>query len=269
MKLSNMPYSNFGEFERKRTPVIESRKNLIIESARRVDSKNTQNINIPVHSKNVNSNFNTNKYPQAIQQSNQKSPKEEYHFAEKPLKRCNSTGRVLIQNYKEQATKCKNNPNPEENKDNSYVTNNSRVSNVSSAGMYLNRRHRETQEKINKMRMQKFTEETTQMKFKPNISENSKKIIEKLVVKETNNSRIYPNGQEDSNYNRNVNNSNSKEINSMTHSKSHKNLLTKNSSTKQLTTKLNKTIEEMQDYKKIIEKREVREEEVSVFILIV
>lgn len=50
-----------------------------------------------------------------------------------------------------------------------------------SVSTYLNRRHRETQEKVNKARMEKYLSEKQQAPFKPYISENSRKIVENLI----------------------------------------------------------------------------------------
>ena len=51
---------------------------------------------------------------------------------------------------------------------------------------YLDRRHKESQEKINKLRSYISTSETQNMTFKPKISNNSKLIVEKLINQEDN-----------------------------------------------------------------------------------
>ena len=60
----------------------------------------------------------------------------------------------------------------------------SKLSNKSMVQAYLDRRHLETQQKINKLRHEKFHQEASELRFKPNISENSKRIINNLVSKE-------------------------------------------------------------------------------------
>jgi hypothetical protein len=83
-------------------------------------------------------------------------------------------------------------------KDNSQISNNndysnnynndysliSRISNRSSVQNYLDRRHIEAKQKINKLRMDKLNQESSELKFKPKISENSKKIVQNLVKKD-------------------------------------------------------------------------------------
>lgn len=53
--------------------------------------------------------------------------------------------------------------------------------NKPSVSSYLDRRHRESQEKINKLRHELNFSECQNITFKPKISENSKKIVEKLI----------------------------------------------------------------------------------------
>lgn len=60
----------------------------------------------------------------------------------------------------------------------------SKLSNKSMVQAYLDRRHLETQQKLSKIRHEKFTQESSELRFKPLISENSKKIIQNLVNKE-------------------------------------------------------------------------------------
>lgn len=60
----------------------------------------------------------------------------------------------------------------------------SKFSNKSMVQTYLDRRHLETQQKINKLRHEKLTQESSELRFKPLISENSKKIIKNLISKE-------------------------------------------------------------------------------------
>jgi len=50
-----------------------------------------------------------------------------------------------------------------------------------SVGSYLDRRHRETQEKMNRIRNEMYNTENQNMTFKPKISDNSQKIVEKLI----------------------------------------------------------------------------------------
>ena len=70
-------------------------------------------------------------------------------------------------------------------KENSYFSiNNSKISNSGSIHSYLDRRHQETQHKVNLMRMQKHKIESDNMQFKPKISDNSKKIIDNLIKRE-------------------------------------------------------------------------------------
>ena len=70
-------------------------------------------------------------------------------------------------------------------KENSYlICNNSKISNNTSIKSYLERRHQESQQKINLMRIQKLKHETENMQFKPKISENSKKIINQIIKRE-------------------------------------------------------------------------------------
>jgi hypothetical protein len=61
-------------------------------------------------------------------------------------------------------------------------SNQSRKSNnsVSSVSNYLDKRHQQTQEKLNKIKMEKIKKETEELKPVPKISENSKKIVENL-----------------------------------------------------------------------------------------
>jgi hypothetical protein len=74
-----------------------------------------------------------------------------------------------------------------QSKENSYFTNNkSNLSNTPSVQTYLDRRHQETQQKINQMKMEKFKRETENMQFRPRISDNSKKIIDNLIKREMN-----------------------------------------------------------------------------------
>ena len=57
----------------------------------------------------------------------------------------------------------------------------------SSVSMYLNRRHRESQEKINKIKHEKYAQEKQQMTFKPQISNNSRLIVENLLSQDKSN----------------------------------------------------------------------------------
>ena len=59
--------------------------------------------------------------------------------------------------------------------------NDSRTSKKSSVSMYLERRHRESQEKLNKLRAEINYYQENDMTFKPKISDNSQKIVERLV----------------------------------------------------------------------------------------
>lgn len=60
----------------------------------------------------------------------------------------------------------------------------SKLSNKSMAQAYLDRRHLETQQKINRLRHEKQTQESSELRFKPVISHKSKKIIKNLITKE-------------------------------------------------------------------------------------
>jgi len=60
----------------------------------------------------------------------------------------------------------------------------SKFSNKSTVQGYLDRRHLETQQKINRLRHERLSQESTELKFKPVISENSKKIVKNLITKE-------------------------------------------------------------------------------------
>lgn len=59
--------------------------------------------------------------------------------------------------------------------------NDSRTSKKSSVSVYLERRHRESQEKLNKLRAEINYYQENDMTFKPKISDNSQKIVERLV----------------------------------------------------------------------------------------
>lgn len=133
----------------------------------------------------------------------------------------------------------------------------SKLSNKSMVQAYLDRRHLETQQKINRLRHERFSQESTELKFKPVISENSKKIVKNLITKENavkilnhnpillgnrdNKYNFENNG--DFEYNKNsFNNINYNNYNNTTHSK-------------QKTVSKDK-FSQLDDYKKIAEKRE-------------
>jgi hypothetical protein len=54
-----------------------------------------------------------------------------------------------------------------------------------SVDLYLQRRHTETQEKIRKLKNEKMRNETLELRDRPKISENSRKIVEKIVSTQT------------------------------------------------------------------------------------
>jgi len=60
----------------------------------------------------------------------------------------------------------------------------SKLSNKSTSQAYLDRRHLESQQKINRLRHEKLTHESTELRFKPVISQNSKKILKNIISKE-------------------------------------------------------------------------------------
>lgn len=193
------------------------------------------------------------------------------------MKRCNSTGKALLQQYQQNKQNETSNVNTNyiptrsrlntghnrsRDKDNSISPNNqSKLSNVSMVSHYLDRRHNETQEKINKMRMEKFEKEVASHNFRPQISKNSRKIIDKIVrEEELMKVRGEENMKMDYSGNRSHSNSNSK---------SNANYINKNTPKRDsnITKKLTKTIDELSEYKKMMEKRETiirEEEEVSI-----
>jgi hypothetical protein len=133
----------------------------------------------------------------------------------------------------------------------SDYSSNSRFSNISSAQSYLDRRHMEAKQKINKLRHDKFTQESSELKFKPKISDNSKKIIQNLVHKEKAvkinpnllNREKYKNYENDVRISENNNNSISNK-NENGYNPSMKNYL-------------NNKYSQFDDYKKIVERREL------------
>jgi hypothetical protein len=60
----------------------------------------------------------------------------------------------------------------------------SQKSYISAACNYLDRRHNEEKEKIERMRLEKFISDTDNLTFTPHISKNSRRIIENLAGKE-------------------------------------------------------------------------------------
>ena len=67
--------------------------------------------------------------------------------------------------------------NTKETNNNSYIS----TGNKSTVSMYLDRRHRQSQEKLSKLKQEIYTAENRNMTFKPKISEKSKKIVKKLI----------------------------------------------------------------------------------------
>lgn len=134
----------------------------------------------------------------------------------------------------------------------------SKLSNKSMAQAYLDRRHLETQQKINRLRHEKLTQESSELKFKPVISDNSKKIIKNLISKEQaikvisnpnpmNNLNSHQNQYAaGSNYS-NASNQNANYLNSYNYI---------NSLSNQKNTPVKPQYSQLDDYRKIAEKRE-------------
>jgi hypothetical protein len=228
-----------------------------------------------------------------------KSPKDEYNFQNRLLNRCNSTGKVLLKQYKENINSMntiirKDNTNDRSNlgsRDNSYMTqqnNISKISNSSSVSQYLDKRHQDAQRKINLLRNEKYQKEIGNYGFKPRISDASKKIISKLSKQESP-MRIDSNRKEYTNENLNYEPYKEKEkfenllrngkikredeyeknrgievaghipVNVDSQRKRNHSIstITRSNSKSSVSKKLSKTIEELNDYKKMMEKREI------------
>lgn len=137
----------------------------------------------------------------------------------------------------------------------------SKLSNKSMAQAYLDRRHLETQQKINRLRHEKLNQESTELKFKPAISDNSKKIIKNLIMKEQAVKVIGNNTNFNIGYNYNYENNERSAINQINN-----NFDTVNANYNghnYLSSQVNQKIEakppkysQLDDYKKIAEKRE-------------
>jgi hypothetical protein len=233
-----------------------------------------------------------------------KSPKEEYTFQNRLMNRCNSTGKVLLKQYKENInsmnTLVRNDSNNDNrsnagSRDHSYMTqqnNISKISNSSSVSQYLDKRHQDAQRKINQLRNEKYQKEIGNYGFKPRISEASKKIISKLSTQESpmridsnrkeyiTNNNVYEPYQEKEKFenllrnektnlnrereherNRSIEKNSFNSINPDSQRKRNHSISTitrTNSNSKSnVSKKLSKTIEELNDYKKMMEKREI------------
>jgi hypothetical protein len=88
------------------------------------------------------------------------------------MSRCNSSGKILLKGYLS-----KRDPNTSQ-------LSNCQKSMLSATSMYLDRRHNESKEKVERMRLEKFIENTEHLKFTPTISKNSRKIIENISKRE-------------------------------------------------------------------------------------
>lgn len=106
----------------------------------------------------------TNSQSQSLIQYKSLSPKTYFNFSNIKKKATEKEGNSINNETKSEINK-------------SIVTCRSK----NSVSTYLNRRHRETQEKVNKARMEKYLSEKQQAPFKPYISENSRKIVENLI----------------------------------------------------------------------------------------
>lgn len=228
-----------------------------------------------------------------------KSPKEEYNFQNKIINRCNSTGKVLLKQYKENINSMntivrKDSNNDRSNvgsRDNSYMTqqnNISKISNASSVSQYLDKRHQDAQRKITHLRNEKYQKEIGNYGFKPRISDASKKIISKLSRQEspmridsnrqeyTNENNAYEpyiekekfenllrNGkikrEDEYEKNRRIEVGSNYSLNPDSQRKKNHSIstITRSNSKSNVSKKLSKTIEELNDYKKMIEKREI------------
>ena len=111
----------------------------------------------------------------------------------------------------------------------------------------------EAKQKINKLRHDKFTQESSELKFKPKISDNSKKIIQNLVNKEKA-VKINPNLINRDNYKNYENDIRNSEININTNSNKNENGYNHNHNMKN---NLNNKYSQFEDYKKIVERREI------------
>jgi hypothetical protein len=197
MNIYGKNYNNFGDFHRK-PPIYQLNK-----------YKHSPYI----HNNNQQENYARKMTPDVNSQNS-------------ALSRCNSSGKAMIQNYRD------NQQEYQRRTENSYLNNNSKAnsSNVSIHG-YLDRRHFEAQERINKMRYEKYTKEFTELPFRPKISENSKRIVSNLINKEQSQKPLSRNSPQ----------------------------LTvhpPNRANNEVQDKLTKTIDELNQYKRIIDKRE-------------
>ncbi len=133
----------------------------------------------------------------------------------------------------------------------------STISKMSSKTMvqaYLDRRHLESQQKIIKLRHEKLTQESSELRFKPLISENSKKIINNIISKEkavkvidssligNRENRLYYDNNSENNFNKN-------HIADGSYQNNNNSFNTQKSHTRQ-------KYSQLEDYKKIAEKRE-------------
>jgi len=129
----------------------------------------------------------------------------------------------------------------------------SKLSNKSMAQSYLDRRHLETQQKINRLRHEKLTQESSELKFKPLISDKSKKILKNIILKEqavkvisNQNPAAYSNESKTASGS-NYSNANANYLNSHNYNSSYSN---------QKNTSKPPQYSQLDDYKKIAEKRE-------------
>jgi hypothetical protein len=95
------------------------------------------------------------------------------------LSRCNSSGKVLLIEYLNKSKK-QGNLSHNVSKEFSY----SQKSYLSAACSYLDRRHNDEKEKIDRMRLEKFIADTDNLTFTPTISKNSRKLVENMAIRE-------------------------------------------------------------------------------------
>jgi len=138
------------------------------------------------------------------------------------------------------------------NNNNDYSIISRMSSNKSSVQTYLDRRHLESRQKINKLRHDKFNQESSELKFKPKISDNSKKIIQNLINKEKA-VKINPTLLNRENY-KNQENQNDSRI---SENRNHNQNQYDNSYNPNMKINQNNKYSQFDEYKKIVEKREM------------
>jgi hypothetical protein len=206
-----------------------------------------------------------------------KCPKEDYQFNNKLLQRCNSSNKVIGKdhsnsyldsnhktlpvNIKSYGSSNKTNLTQLDSRDHSYISNNgSKISNISAASQYLDRRHQETQAKISQMKVEKYNNEIGKYNFKPKISENSQKIVNKLMKDDVVEKRFKENflqKEEDCN---NMNTHTSTQANQRKSNLVGTIVRTRPYSSNKIKQNSNKvrTIDNTDDYRRMIERREMR-----------